>query len=330
MTNSATVSTTGTDPVSANNSATILTVVQPLVCSTPGRDGAGGTLTGVVNTYFPPGAGVTGAAAGSTSIVLGAAAGAPAAQTPVAIGDRLLIIQMQNATINSTNSSVYGDGVPGDPGSGSTSLGSSGLFEYVTATSTLAVGGGTLSFTGAGNNGGLVNTYVQAAASPTTNPTAGQSTFQVIRVPQYTTAVLSSSLDGLAWNGSVGGVLALDVATHLTLGGVVAVDAQGFRGGAGQILAAATTPPTPLSTDYVTLSTQTTNAPKGEGIAGTPKTVANRTLTTLINTGNEGYPAAASRAALRATPAAVGPTQTRRQTTKTTAAAAVETAARVV
>jgi uncharacterized repeat protein (TIGR01451 family) len=290
MTNSATVSTTGTDPVSSNNSVTILTVVQPLVCSTPGKDGAGGTLSGVVNTYFPPGAGVTGAAAGATSIVLGAAAGAPAAQTPIAIGDRLLVIQMQNATINSTNTSSYGDGVPGDPGSGSTSLGSSGLFEYVTATSAVPVTGGTLSFTGSGSGGGLVNSYVQAAAAPATNPTAGQSTFQVIRVPQYTTATLSSSLDGLSWNGSLGGVLVLDVSTHLTLGGTVALDAQGFRGGAGQILTAATTPPTPLNTDYVTLSTQTTNGPKGEGIAGTPKTVANATLTTLINTGNEGYP----------------------------------------
>jgi uncharacterized repeat protein (TIGR01451 family) len=290
MTNSATVSTTGTDPVSANNSVTILTVVEPLTCSTPGKDGAGGTLTGVVNTYFPPGAGVTGAAAGATSIVLGAAAGAPAAQTPIAIGDRLLIIQMQNATINSTNTSSYGDGVAGDPGSGSTSLGSSGLFEYVTATSAVAVGGGTLNFTGSGNNGGLVNTYVEAAASPAVNPTAGQSTFQVIRVPQYTTATLSSGLDGLSWNGSVGGVLALDVATHLTLGGTVALDAQGFRGGAGQLLNKATTPPTPLNTDYVTLSTQTTNAPKGEGIAGTPITIANSTLTALTNTGNEGYP----------------------------------------
>jgi uncharacterized repeat protein (TIGR01451 family) len=290
ITNSATVATTGTDPVSANNSVTVMTVVQPLVCSTPGKDGAGGTLSGIVNTYFPPGAGVTGAAAGTTSIVLGAAAAAPAAQTPIAIGDRLLIIQMQNATINSTNTSSYGDGVPGDPGSGSTSLGSSGLFEYVTATSAVAATGGTLSFTGAGNSSGLVNTYVEAAASPSTNPTAGQSTFQVIRVPQYTTAVLSTSLDGLSWNGSVGGVLALDVATHLTLGGIVALDAQGFRGGAGQILTAATTPPTPLSTDYVTLSTQTTNAPKGEGIAGTPKTVANAALTTLVNTANEGYP----------------------------------------
>jgi uncharacterized repeat protein (TIGR01451 family) len=290
MTNSATVATTGTDPVSANNSVTILTVVQPLVCSTPGKDGAGGTLTGIVNTYFPPGAGVTGAAAGTTTIVLGAAAGTPAAQTPIAVGDRLLIIQMQNATINSTNTGAYGDGVAGDPASGSTNLGSSGLFEYVTAQSAVGVGGGTLTFTGAGNNAGLVNSYVEAAASPGTNPTAGQSTFQVIRVPQYTTAVLSSGLDGLSWNGSLGGVLALDVATHLTLGGVVALDSQGFRGGAGQILTAATTPPTPLGTDYVTLSTQTTNAPKGEGIAGTPKTVANASLTTLVNTANEGYP----------------------------------------
>jgi uncharacterized repeat protein (TIGR01451 family) len=290
ITNSATVATTGTDPVSTNNSVTVMTVVQPLICSTPGKDGAGGTLSGIVNTYFPPGAGVTGAAAGTTSILLGAAAGSPAAQTPIASGDRLLIIQTQNATINSTNTSSYGDGVPGDPGSGSTNLGSSGLFEYVTATNGVAVTGGTLSFTGAGNNGGLVNTYVEAAASPSTNPTAGQSTFQVIRVPQYTTAVLSSALDGLSWNGSLGGVLALDVATHLTLGGTVALDAQGFRGGAGQLLTAATTPPTPLSTDYVTLSTQTTNAPKGEGIAGTPVTVANATLTALINTANEGYP----------------------------------------
>ncbi len=290
MTNSATVSTTATDPVSANNSSTILTVVQPLICSTPGKDGAGGTLSGIVNTYFPPGAAVTGAAAGATSIMLGAAAASPAAQTPIAIGDRLLIIQMQNATINSTNTSSYGDGVAGDPGWGSTSTGSSGLFEYVTATSAVPATGGTLNFTGAGNGGGLVNSYVSAAASPSTNPTAGQSTFQVIRVPQYTTAVLSSSLDGLSWNGSLGGVLALDVATHLTLGGTVALDAQGFRGGGGQILTAATTPPTPLSTDYVTLSTQTTNASKGEGIAGTPKNIANAALTALVANTNEGYP----------------------------------------
>lgn len=287
MMNVATVATTGTDPVGTNNSATLLTVVQPLVCATPGKDGSGGTLTGVVNAYYPPGTGVGTVSAGATSVVLGAAA---AAQTAIASGDLLLIIQMQNATINSTNTSSYGDGVPGDPGFGATNLGSSGLFEFVTATSAVPVAGGTLTFTGTGAGGGLLNTYVNAAAAPATNPTAGQSTFQVIRVPQYTSATLSSGLTALPWNGKTGGVLALDIASQLTLGGTVAVDALGFRGGAGELYTAATTPPTPLATDYVTLSTQTTNASKGEGIAGTPKYVANATLTATTNTGNEGYP----------------------------------------
>ncbi len=94
----------------------------------------------------------------------------------------------------------------------------------------------------------------------------------------------------MTWNGATGGVLALDVASQLTLGGTVALDAQGYRGGAGEIYTAAKTPPTPLATDYVTLSTQTTNGSKGEGIAGTPKYIANATLTAATNTGNEGYP----------------------------------------
>ncbi len=292
MTNVTAVSTTGTDPVPGNNSVTVLTVVQPLVCATPGKDGAGGTLTGVVNAYYPPGAGVGTVAAGSTSIALGAAAGAPSAQTSISSGDLLLIIQMQDATINTTateNTSAYGDGVPGDPGSGSTSLGSSGLFEFVTATNATPVtaAGGTVTFTGTGAGGGLLNTYINAAAAPTTNPTAGQATFQVIRVPQYTSATLSSGLLALPWNGATGGVLALDVDAQLTLGGTVAVDADGFRGGAGRTL---TGQAGTLATDYVTLSTQTTNGSKGEGIAGTQTYIANATLTGLTNTGNEGYP----------------------------------------
>ena len=290
LTNSVTVSTATTDPVSPNNSVTVLTVVQPLVCATPGKDGAVASLTGIVNAYYPPAAGVGTVAAGSKSIALGAAP-AGGAQTAIASGDLLLIIQMQNATINATNSSSYGSGVAGDPASGSTSLGSAGLFEYVTATSAVPVTGGTLNFTGTGAGGGLLNTYVNAAAAPATNPTAGQSTFQVIRVPQYTLVTLTSGADGMSWNGATGGVLALDVSGQLTLGGTVALDAQGFRGGAGETYTAATTPPTPLKTDYVTLSTQTTNASKGEGIAGTQRFIANATLTGATNSGNEGYPA---------------------------------------
>jgi uncharacterized repeat protein (TIGR01451 family) len=302
LTNTATISLTG-DPNSANNSATSYTVVQPLVCASPGQDGAGGTLTGVVNAYYPPATTGTLASA-STSVTLGAASGASHA---IAVGDLLLVIQMQAAAINSTNTSSYGDGIPGDPGSGSTSLGSSGLFEFVTATSAVPATGGTLQFIGSGPTGGLLNSYTYAIATTT----QGQQTYQVIRVPQYTSATLSSGLAPLAWNGSLGGVLAIDVSSQLTLGGTVAADALGFRGGGGITLAGTTGD---ADTDYVTDSpanlpalsgTQKdppagsgAHASKGEGIAGTPHWIAPplstiTTSSTAVSTAQtvvEGFP----------------------------------------
>jgi uncharacterized repeat protein (TIGR01451 family) len=268
ISNTASVSTSTTDPVSANNSATVVTVVQPLVCATPGNDGAGGTLTGIVNTYYPPKANGT-VAAGATTLTLGTSSGAA---KQIASGDLLLIIQMQDALINFTNTGAYGDASPGDPATGSSNLQNTGLFEYVTAKSTVAANG-TLTIQGTGSGGGLLNSYVAAAYTAGTN---GQQTYQVIRVPQYTSATLSSGLVPLAWNGSVGGVLALDVASQLTLGGTVAADSLGFRGGGGLVL----TGGTGANTDYRTLSTNAANASKGEGIAGTPYYLTPATITT--------------------------------------------------
>ncbi|HYL61358.1 MAG TPA: C25 family cysteine peptidase [Candidatus Methylomirabilis sp.] len=284
LTNTASVSSSTTDPVAANNSATVLTVVQPLVCASPGRDGVGGTLTGIVNTYYPPANAGT-LAAGSTSVALGAAA-AGGAQTPIAAGDLLLFIQAQDAAINSTNTGAYGDGFPGDPASGWTALNNSGNFEFVTATNAVPVGGGTLNFQGTGPTGGLLNTYTSAAATAG----QGQRTYQIIRVPQYSSAVLSSGLTAMIWNGATGGVLALDVASQLTLGGTVAVDGLGFRGGGGRILRGGTG----TAADYVTLSTDATNGSKGEGIAGTPRFVVSGPITSPAqaptDTGVEGLP----------------------------------------
>jgi uncharacterized repeat protein (TIGR01451 family) len=269
ISNTATVSTSTTDPVSTNNSATVVTVVQPLVCATPGNDGAGGNLTGIINTYYPPKAAGT-LAAGATTVKLGTSSGAA---KQIASGDLLLIIQMQDALISSTNTGAYGDGSAGDPATGSTNIQNTGLFEYVTATSTVAAATGTLTFQGTGASGGLLNTYVEAAYKAGAN---GQQTYQVIRVPQYTSATLSSGLVPLAWNGAVGGVLALDVASQLTLNGTVAADSLGFRGGGGLLL----TGGTGSDTDYRTLSTNAANASKGEGIAGTPYYLAPATIAT--------------------------------------------------
>ena len=78
----------------------------------------------------------------------------------------------------------------------------------------------------------------------------------------------------------------IDVAGQLTLGGTVSADGLGFRGGAGRQLSSGAG----AQTDYVTLSTNGANGSKGEGIAGTPKYLANSAITALI-TNADGRPA---------------------------------------
>ena len=221
--NTASVTSSTPDLVNANNSATGVAYSAFAACATSTVT-PGGTLTGTINTYYP---GTATANAGATSITLGTATGAA---TAIASGDLVLIIQMQDAAINSFNSSRYGDGVSG---SGSTALNNAGGYEYATATSAVPLGGGTLTVTAAGPGGGLLYTYTSAAASVT----QGARTFQVVRVPNYSTATIGAALTASAWNGSTGGILALNVSGALTLNtATVHVDGLGFRGGAGMQL----------------------------------------------------------------------------------------------
>jgi hypothetical protein len=251
------------------------TALQAQPCGTPGRDGSG-TITGVVNTYYP---GNGNAAAGATSLPVGTPSGNAAR---IAAGDLLLVIQMQDAAINSTDTSSYGDGTAGG-GNGSTALNSSGLYEFVTATA--AVSGGSVPILSGGNGGKLLNSYTNAAATGT----QGQRRWQVIRVPQYSSATLSAGLTALAWTGTVGGVLAIDVSGTLALGSVtVSVDGKGFRGGGGRSITGGTGSVTFSNTAYRTLATDPWHGSKAEGIAGTPRYVYDGT--TLTDTTVEGYP----------------------------------------
>ncbi|HVS82196.1 MAG TPA: hypothetical protein VHE60_10720, partial [Pyrinomonadaceae bacterium] len=247
---------------------------QAQVCATPGKDGPGGTLAGVINTYYP---GTGNVSAGATSIPIGASTGAA---TAIANGDLLLVIQMQDAAINSTNTDSYGDGVGGAPASGSTSLNNSGRYEYVVAT---GPAGATVPIRGAGG-GGLLNSYNNANASGA----QGQRRFQVVRIPQYSSATLGSGLTAAPWNGSTGGILAFDVAGNLSLGSAtVSVDGMGFRGGGTRQLTGGSGG---SNTDYRNVSTNAFHGGKGEGIAGTPRYVYDATFNTVTDTGVEGYP----------------------------------------
>ena len=227
--------------------------------------------TRVVNTYYP---GTASISAGATSIVLGAAAGA----TPISSGDLVLIMQMQDATINYNNSDSYGDGTSSDKiGTGATSIGGSGLFEYAVASNTVPLSGGTLSLPC-----GTLNAYTDSDATSA----SGQRRFQVIRVPIYTDSSLSSSFTALPWNGGTGGVLALDDTGTLNLNSAtISVDGDGFRGGAARNSSTGSG----SASDFVTPVSNGANGTKGEGIAGTPYYVFTAP-STMTNTGIDGYP----------------------------------------
>ena len=278
--NTATITDSGTppDPNTGNNTYVALAPVVSLLCSS-GTLAAGGTLTGVVNTYYPGAASVS---VGATSIPLGTVNGTGT----IALGTELLVIQMQDASINVSNTGAYGNG---STGTGFTAINNAGNYEFVTATGPIS--GGSVPILGAGVGGGLVFGYTAAAASAT----KGQSTYQVVIVPQYSSATLGA-VTAAAWNGSTGGILALDIANQLNLGSAtVSLDGLGFRGGAGMQLTGGAAGA--ANTDYLFASPAAytgaaggvagVDGSKGEGVAGTPEWVESGT--TFLQT-TTGYP----------------------------------------
>ena len=280
--NTATVTDSGTppDPNTGNNTYVALAPVVSVVCSGAVL-GAGGALSGVVNTYYPGNGSV---AKGATTIPLGAVNGTGT----IANGSLLLVIQMQDASINTSNTVAYGNG---STGTGFTAINNAGNYEFVTATGPIAAG--SVPIKGAGPTTGLVFAYTSAAATGT----KGKSAYQVVLVPQYLSATLGA-VTTAPWNGSTGGILALDIAGQLNLGGaLVQVDGQGFRGGAGMQLTGGVGGAS--NQDYRQTSPTTytgaaggatgIDASKGEGVAGTPEWVESGG-TFLQTTTTIGYP----------------------------------------
>ncbi|HEY6942292.1 DUF7507 domain-containing protein [Dokdonella sp.] len=237
------------------------------VCSAPGSSGSG-TVSGIVNTYFQ---GNGNLAANATTLTLGTR-DTRGASSAVAVGTLLLVIQMQDGSINSSNSSLYGDG--SGSGQGTLAVGSAGLHEFVTVTATTGPGAGAnVTFSPP-----LTNSYTQAAATGS----AGQKRYQVIVVPQYLAAT-AAGVTAPAWGlgtgatGETGAVVAIDVQGALTLGSAsvegqagrsIFVAGKGFRGAAGR-QSGANGP----NTDWVAVATGA-HGGKGEGIAGTPRYMA--------------------------------------------------------
>lgn len=222
-------------------------------CSIPGNAGTLASAVSELNSYWP---GTASPLAGATSIAVAAGAGF----APIAEGDLLLIIQMQAADLDTSNTNSYGDGTA-SPGvtstvafgvagyaGGTTSPANlfAGTYEWAVATNAKPLAGAaTINLSAP-----LQNAFFTRAAGVGVNKQA----FQVIRVPQYANLTLNAGLTVRPWNGSIGGVVALDATGDLNLNGqTIDGTGRGFRG--GRPLTETPTPPVPQAAAYRDAST---------------------------------------------------------------------------
>lgn len=146
-------------------------------------------ISGVINDYVA----VSGVS-GTTIDVSSTSAFSP--------GDRVLLIQMQGATVDETNSASFGT---------VTSLNDAGNYEFSTVCTVV--------------NG----TQLTVSSVQRTYNVAGN--VQLIRVPVYSSAIITSTLSAAPWDGSTGGILAFECSRTLTMNAGIDLQGMGFRGG---------------------------------------------------------------------------------------------------
>ena len=182
------------------------------------------------------------------------------------VNELVIVMQMQDNAIgtNTTNASSFGD---------LSNIQNAGRFE-VAQISALTLTSGTL--TGVALATPLVNTY----------NTGANSSVQLISFRRLSTAAFTTtnSITGLAWDGFVGGVVAIEVPTTLTLAHSITANGIGFRGGVkntpnGYTTCDATTYITALATRY---------AGKGEGIYKNTNTAFAAARGKILNGGGGG------------------------------------------
>lgn len=180
------------------------------------------TISGVINNY----ASVT--SVGSQSVNVPSASG-------FMVGDKVLLIQMKGAIIDTTNTLNFG---------------------------TIS------SYNDAGNYEMLVISAISSTTITFTNPISRTYNIvglvQLVKVPVYNNVNVTGLLTCLPWNGLTGGVLVFEATGNVTLNANIDVTGKGFLGGAkvfGQFTSCAGN-----TTDFKLPGTSLVSANKGEGI----------------------------------------------------------------
>lgn len=124
-------------------------------------------------------------------------------------GDEVLIIQMQGAVIDASNSTSFGD-IINRNGAGSYEFNTVCLTEGTTSQVTLS--------------SPLANSYA------TTN--VAEVGLQLVKVETFGDLAVNTTLTADAWNGQTGGILVLASSGTITLNADIDMSEKGFRGGA--------------------------------------------------------------------------------------------------
>ncbi len=151
------------------------------------------TISGTINTTASA---VTAQSLVANTITLNSASG-------FAVNDKILLIQMNGATIDLTSNNASFGTV--------TAYANTGKYEILTVCD---VTGNVLKF-----DKTMANSYDVSAK------------VQAVKIEQYTNVTVTGTLSATAWNGTTGGVLAMEVSGTLTLGAGISMDGNGFRGG---------------------------------------------------------------------------------------------------
>jgi len=215
------------------------------VFSQAGKDGTKTiTATGIVfNRYDVLSTSITAGSHTATvtniANLAGGAAGAnnPYATSALSYGDLIMVIKMQGASIDATNTSSYGS---------ITALNGAGTYELATVS---GVTGNTIT---------ICNNFANAFT------VSGTQRVQVVRIPRLSGLTINggANLTANAWNGSTGGIVAIEVTGNTVVNGSIIATGLGYRGGALDNNAN-----NPGVSTYISTSSFD-GAEKGEGVAG--------------------------------------------------------------
>ena len=146
-------------------------------------------ISGVINDYTSV------SAVSGNSLMVGSSSG-------FSVGDRVLIIQMQGASINESNSTAFGDIV---------SLNNAGNYEFATICAIP-------------NSNEILAKYIQLSYDPS-------GIVQLVRVPVYDSATTTGIVTATPWDGAIGGILAFECTGTFTMNDDIYLKGVGLHGG---------------------------------------------------------------------------------------------------